>query len=155
MLCGRLAPELGGDPKYLDIVGVNFYHVNQWEHAASQLTWNHNMRDPRWIPFHRLLRECHQRYGRPLVVTETSNVGQERAPWICDIANETRLALNNGLPLEGVCLYPIVDRPDWDDLNWWHNSGLFDVHRDGDGVLHRRHCAEYLEEFRRAQRLIR
>jgi hypothetical protein len=163
MLCGRLEPELGGSPKYLDIVGVNFYHVNQWEHATSlsssacqpnPLNWNHDMRDPRWIPFHRLLKECHARYGRPIVLTETSNVGQDRALWMRDISRELRLALDVDVPVEGACLYPIIDRPDWDDFNWWHNSGLFDVKRDDEGVLRRQHCAEYLEELRRAQRLI-
>jgi hypothetical protein len=151
MLCGRLAPELGGHPKYLDIVGVNFYHVNQWEHAAAPLNWNHDMRDPRWIPFHRLLKECHERYRRPIVLTETSNVGQDRAPWMRDIANELQLAIDHDVPLEGACIYPIVDRPDWEDFNWWHNSGLFDVRHGDDGTLHRCHCPEYMAAFKRAQ----
>ena len=31
MLAGITAPELGGHPRYLDVMGVNFYHSNQWE----------------------------------------------------------------------------------------------------------------------------
>src|SRR4051812_29699040 len=30
MLSGRIWPSLGGDPRYLDIVGVNFYSDNQF-----------------------------------------------------------------------------------------------------------------------------
>src|SRR3954469_22069845 len=30
MLSGRIWPELGGDPRYLDILGVNFYPDNQF-----------------------------------------------------------------------------------------------------------------------------
>jgi beta-glucosidase/6-phospho-beta-glucosidase/beta-galactosidase len=31
LITGRREPELGGDESFLDIVGVNFYHDNQWE----------------------------------------------------------------------------------------------------------------------------
>jgi hypothetical protein len=42
MLSGRVAePELGGHPKYLDIVGVNYYHSNQWEYLTNdRLHWH-------------------------------------------------------------------------------------------------------------------
>ena len=62
---GRAQPELGGHPRYLDVVGVNFYHDNQWEHPSRRLRWEDNPRDERWVPFHRLLARAHARYGRP------------------------------------------------------------------------------------------
>ena len=34
MICGRLFPELGGSPRHLDIVGINYYWTNQWEWGA-------------------------------------------------------------------------------------------------------------------------
>ena len=153
MLAGRIEPGLGGGPQYLDIVGVNFYHVNQWEHLAAPLNWNHGERDPRWIPLHRLLKECHDRYQRPLVLTETSHVGEGRPAWMRDVATEVLRTIESGVPLEGVCLYPIIDRPDWDDEDWWHNSGLFDLQRTEDGRLERVCCSEYACEFERARRL--
>src|SRR6476620_6865134 len=30
ILCGRICPELRGKPEYVDILGLNFYHMNQW-----------------------------------------------------------------------------------------------------------------------------
>ncbi|MEX0742356.1 MAG: hypothetical protein WD079_06120, partial [Phycisphaeraceae bacterium] len=39
MLAGRHEPQLGGHPRYLDIVGVNYYHANQWEHPDVRLRW--------------------------------------------------------------------------------------------------------------------
>ena len=33
MLAGRLMPELGGSRRHLDIIGVNYYWTNQWEHG--------------------------------------------------------------------------------------------------------------------------
>ena len=40
-------------------------------------------RDDRFLPFHRLLDEIHQRYGRPFFVAETSHFGEGRARWTC------------------------------------------------------------------------
>ena len=30
------------------------------------------------------------------------------------------------VPVLGLCLYPLVDRPDWNDASHWHHSGLWD-----------------------------
>ena len=30
MICGRLKPELGGHPRYLDVIGVNYYPQYGW-----------------------------------------------------------------------------------------------------------------------------
>jgi len=29
--------------------------------------------------------------------------------------------------LQGLCLYPIIDRPCWDTLSYYHKSGLWDI----------------------------
>jgi beta-glucosidase/6-phospho-beta-glucosidase/beta-galactosidase len=126
MLEGRLAPELGGSPALLDLVGVNHYHSAQWEvETEERVQWH--TRDPRWAPLSRLLRDASERYGKPLVIAETSHFGAGRARWLDDIALEVEAARSQGVPVHGLCLYPIVDRPDWNDANHWHNSGLWDV----------------------------
>jgi hypothetical protein len=51
-----------------------------------------------------------------------------------------------GVPLEGVCLYPIIDRHDWDNPAHWHHSGLWDVKAEG-GVCRRILNAGYAREF--------
>ncbi len=127
MLCGRMCPELGGRPEYLDLLGFNFYYNNQWEHCRSRLPWEATPRDPRWRPLHELLHRAWQRYGRPVVLSETSHPGTDRPRWLAETAAECRLALDKGVPLLGVCLYPIIDRPDWDDLTTWHRAGLWDA----------------------------
>jgi beta-glucosidase/6-phospho-beta-glucosidase/beta-galactosidase len=151
MLAGRLDPELGGDPKYLDIVAVNFYHANEWELPENRLRWEDTPRDERWVPLHRLLAEVHARYERPMIISETSHFGVGRAPWLREIADEVRQALKGGVPLQGVCIYPILDRPDWEDLSQWHNSGLWDLNPTASGRLERVLHEEYGVAVRQAQ----
>lgn len=152
MLAGQTAPELGGHPRYLDLLGVNFYYANQWEHAsdrpAARLPWEEQPRDPRWVPLHRLLAEVHGRYGRPLFLSETSHFGVGRAAWLLEVADEVALALRHDVPVAGICIYPIVDRPDWDDPSHWHHAGLWDVAPDQTRLLNE----EYAAALRQAQR---
>jgi beta-glucosidase/6-phospho-beta-glucosidase/beta-galactosidase len=152
MLSGRLCPELGGDSRYLDIVGVNFYHDNQWEQPGGRkIAWHIHPRDPRWVPFHLLIQEVYERYRRPIFVAETSHVGSGRAEWIRELTDEVVKAMTIGVPIEAVCLYPIVDRFEWEDPTHWHNSGLWDFAPDADGTLHRVLNEEYAAEFKRSQ----
>ena len=93
MLSGRLAPELGGDRTYLDVLGVNFYHDNQWEHPGGRkIAWHIHPRDGRWVPFHQLFKRTYDRYRRPIFVGETSHVGSGRAEWLREMAEELVLA---------------------------------------------------------------
>jgi beta-glucosidase/6-phospho-beta-glucosidase/beta-galactosidase len=165
MLAGRLEPELGGHPRYLDVLGVNYYHANQWEHPDVRLRWEDTPRDPRWVPLRQLLSQVYGRYGRPLFLAETSHFGAGRAPWLAEITDEVIAAREAGVPVEGICLYPIVDRPDWDNPDHWHNSGLWDVRavpdpggssagdaEAGPGVrLERVLVQQYADELRRSQ----
>ncbi|RRB09314.1 amine oxidase [Larkinella rosea] len=135
MLCGRMCPELGGRAEYLDLVGLNFYYNNQWIcDTCELLPWLNEQNDPRWQPLRTLLHQVYQRYQRPLVLSETSHPGQDRPRWIQFIANECAAAWQQGLPLWGLCLYPIIDRPDWDQLTPWHRSGLWDAELKPDGT---------------------
>jgi protoporphyrinogen oxidase/glycosyltransferase involved in cell wall biosynthesis len=133
MLAGRCEPQLGGHPEALDIVGVNHYHSGQWELLTEKrLRWHE--RDPRRKPPALLLREAWQRYHRPLVIAETSHVGAGRVAWLHDMATQAQRARDDGARIEGLCLYPLVDRPDWDSPDHWHHSGLFDVQPPAPGA---------------------
>lgn len=126
LLCGRLEPELGGEPGLLDLLGVNHYHSGQWEVGTeARLAWH--LRDPRRRPPALLLQDAWERYRRPLMIAETSHVGAGRAEWLQDMTDQARDALQAGVPLLGLCLYPLIDRPDWTHAAQWHRSGLYDV----------------------------
>jgi len=106
------------------------------------------------LPFRSLLEEIYVRYGRPLFVAETSHYGVGRARWLREIAAEVQSARSMGVPVEGVCLYPIIDRPDWHNYNHWHHSGLWDLCSNGNGSLTRVLNQAYALELRRVQAIV-
>ncbi len=111
LLAGRLWPQIGGSPEILDVVGVNYYPQNQWEHCGGPIA----PADPRYRPLRAMLAEVYQRYGRPLVLAETGIEAHERAGWLRDVCAEVRAAMAAGVPVEGVCWYPIANHPGWED----------------------------------------
>jgi len=124
MIEGRYWPQLGGQRSLLDIVGVNFYHNNQWIHGGTPINRDHRL----WKPFHHILAETYARYGRPIFVAETGIEGDARADWFAHIHQEVSQARRLGIPVEGICLYPILDHPGWDDDRYCPN-GLLDPMR--------------------------
>ena len=127
ILCGRICPELRGKPEYLDILGFNYYYNNQWESESHEfLCWKETPLMRGWRPLNQLLTEAHLRYHCPIILTETSHPKEDRALWIEEVAKECALVLEKGIPLWGICWYPIIDRPDWDHLHIWHQAGLWD-----------------------------
>lgn len=137
MMSGLTDSDLGGHPRYLDVMGFNYYHANQWEYPGQRLRWEDEPRDERWVPLHQLVIELYERYKRPLFVGETSHFGIGRGPWLREVYDEFKKALEHGIPLEGLTIYPILDRPDWDNIEHWHNSGLWDLVNDDQGMLQR------------------
>ena len=151
LLAGLREPELGGHPRYLGLPGVNHYHGNQWVHPTGErLHWHR--KDPRRRPLHVLLERVHRRYGTPVCVGETSHVGAGRGAWIREVAHEVGRALDRGVPVEGICLYPVIDRPDWLDGSRMHQSGIWDLRRDAGGVLQRVADPPSLTALHHAQR---
>ncbi|WP_159467253.1 amine oxidase [Dyadobacter sp. 3J3] len=128
ILSGKMCPELGGKPEYLDILGFNYYYNNQWVLNPHQiLGWNDSVPHPYLRQLSDLLYEAHLRYDRPIVLAETSHPGKDRPLWINYIAAQISKTIRQKIPFWGICIYPIIDRPNWDHLDDWHNSGLWDM----------------------------
>lgn len=111
MIAGRFWPQLGGEEKLLDIVGLNYYHDNQWLFGGPPIAAGH----PQFKPFRNFLTEAYARYRRPLLVAETGTEGDGRAAWFSMMAAEVDAARAFGVPVEGICLYPIVNHSGWED----------------------------------------
>jgi hypothetical protein len=156
MLCGRICPELGGTPDHLDILGFNYYYNNQWVVATGQfLPWANEANDPRWRPLSSLLTEAFHRYGHPIVLSETSHPGQHRPQWITFVGEHVKAVLEQQVPLWGVCLYPVIDRPDWNNTQQWHEAGLWDMQLQQQGPPVRVLNQPYAAALRRVQESIR
>ena len=111
MLSGRMARELGGDESCLDVIGCNYYWNNQWIHKSHATPIGHLQHRA----LHRMLGDVYQRYKRPMVISETGAEADSGPGWIGMICAEARMALDAGVDLQGVCLYPVMDYPGWDN----------------------------------------
>jgi hypothetical protein len=141
MLAGRLWPQLGGNPNYLDIIGANYYVHNQWVIGGKFIERD----DPRYRPLHHLLGDLYRLTGKPLFLAETGIEDDRRPEWLRYIVDEVIIALEAGIPVEGICLYPIVNHPGWDDDRHCEN-GLWDYCNDSG---HREIYIPLAEELRR------
>lgn len=151
MLYGTLHPELGGAPEILDIVGVNVYNFCQAQINADGSREVLGPRDPRRKPLSEMLQFAWERYHRPIIIGETSGFGDTRAEWLRMVMEESLRALLAGVDLQGVCLFPFVDMPDWQSGEW-AKIGTFDV---ADGEEYRRvPCEPYIQELRRWQQAL-
>ena len=150
VIAGKRHPELGGSPEILDIVGVNSYSFGQMEfreqgpHAALPPD------DERIRPLGDLLAFAWERYRRPMIVGETSGLGDGRPAWLEDIVEESLAAVRRGIDLHGVCLFPAVDMPNWHTGEWLHN-GICDLVEEA-GDLRRVPFEPYVAELRRWQK---
>ena len=148
MLFGRSAPELGGSDSFVDLIGVNYYIHNQWLHPRGP----HSVlvpSDPRYRHVRDMLQENHARYGKPIFVAETGIEDETRPAWLRYICNEVYAAIAAGVPVKGVCLYPILNHPGWDDDRHCYN-GLFD-YADAEGD--REAFAPFARELSRQQQI--
>jgi hypothetical protein len=151
MLYGRLRPELGGAPEILDVVGVNVYAYCESQINADGSKEALSPRDPRRKPLSDLLMYAWERYRRPIIIGETSGAHDGRAEWLRMVMQESLKALNAGIDLQGICLYPCVDIPDWNSGEF-AKIGIFDV-KDGE-ECERVACQPYIDELRRWQRML-
>jgi hypothetical protein len=121
MITGRTQPELGGYEDLIDVIGVNYYIHNQFVWGGQMIVPS----DPRYRHVSTMLQELYARYRRPVFVAETGIEDDTRPAWLRYMCKEVMTAMAAGVPVEGVCLYPIVNHPGWDDDRHCHN-GMFD-----------------------------
>lgn len=124
MLRGAVEPGLGGRPDFLTIAGMNVYRLCQWEldNEGSFLA----PEDPRWTPISAMLADASSRLGCPLIIGETGELGPHRAAWLRYLLAEVEVARASGVPIFGVCWYPIVSAPDWYDPTTLFSGGWWD-----------------------------
>ncbi|MGN6154489.1 MAG: hypothetical protein ACTHN4_01990 [Sphingomicrobium sp.] len=110
-LIGRDAPELGGSPDFVDVVGVNYYPHNQWYLDGPTIPMGHH----EYRPLSDMLVEVAERFEKPVFISETGAEGSGRAAWLHYVCDEVRAAQQRDASVQGICLYPITAYPGWDN----------------------------------------
>lgn len=111
VLLGRRHPELGGGEDLIDAIGLNYYPHNQWRPLEPP----EGVPLAEQVPLSDLLVEAAQHFTKPVLVAETGCEGDDRAAWLMMVLGEVERAVAQGAEILGVCLYPILDHPGWDD----------------------------------------
>ncbi|WP_210489167.1 family 1 glycosylhydrolase [Rufibacter aurantiacus] len=150
IICGKEHPELGGSPEILDIVGANNYSFGQMEYREQGPHAALPPDDDRIKPLCELMHWVYDRYKRPMIIGETSGLKDGREDWLRDVMDESLAAVEAGIDLHGICLFPAVDMPDWHTGEWLHN-GICDLELHND-ELRRVECKPYVRELRRWQK---
>jgi beta-glucosidase/6-phospho-beta-glucosidase/beta-galactosidase len=150
IIAGKEHPELGGSPEILDIVGPNNYSFGQMEYREHGPHQALSPDDDRIVSLCDLLRLVWERYRRPMIIAETSGLADGRAAWLKDVMEESLAAVDQGMDLHGICLFPGIDMPDWHTGKWLHN-GICDIVEEG-GELRRVPNERYIAELRRWQK---
>ena len=155
VISGVKHPEYGGNPELIDILGFNNYSFGQMEYCGGGKP-NQPLEpgDDRIRPLCDLLEEAWAKYKRPCIVAETSGLHGGRPDWLNDVTCEALAAVNRGVELHGICLFPAVDMQDWHTREWLH-MGIADVEELPSGALMRKPFLPYVEKLHGWQRRLR
>ena len=110
-IMGLDAPELGGDPSLVDVVGLNFYPHNQWYFEGPTIPMGHH----EYKPLSDMLVGIAERYRKPVFISETGAEGSGRPAWLHYVCDEVRAAQGRDVDVKGICLYPVTAYPGWDN----------------------------------------
>lgn len=152
ILLGIEHPELGGNPEFIDMLGFNYYYNNQWDHKNERMDWP--AQDRPLTPLSNLLEMVYHRYHKPIILSETGHFGRGRDLWISQITLECLKAKSLGVDLRGICIYPVIDRPDWDNLYDYSKCGIWDLDEHKNripdiGYLNAcLECIEHVDQFK-------
>ena len=117
---GAALKEAGGErllelaPGRIDVLGLDYYAHCQWHFGPGGGV----VPTPDPLPLAEQIRLYWQRYKLPCLLAETNIRGyaSDRATWFKYVLEQCELARSSGVPLEGMCWFPIIDSTDWDSL---------------------------------------
>lgn len=139
-----------------DVFGANFY---PWSY--TRLTMDPRGRAKRAAQrtpgdtISLVLRDAHQRYGLPVMVTETSAIAdvEGRAAWMDETVAAVRDLRAGGTPIVGYTWFPVFTMIDWAYrrgrrplAHYLLHLGLYDSALTSDGVL-QRHPTELVARY--------
>ena len=85
-----------------------------------------------------------------MFIAETGAEGSARVAWLFYVCSEVETARARGIPVEGVCLYPILDYPGWENERVCPVGLLSMPNERGERSI----CASLAQELRRQQQML-
>lgn len=114
MLAGRAWPQLGGDPRHLDAIGLTFYPGSEWYYRGPRRPGPAIALETRdWRPLRELLVEQGARHTRPVYVAGTSADPPLQRDWLRYVGREARATQMCGVQVLGIGLHPAIECPPW------------------------------------------
>jgi len=130
-------------PQAPDVLGLDYYPHSDWQldEYAGKIRQRRS-ESPAGI--YGVANAYYQRYGIPLMLTETSIEGQaiNREIWLETNLDQIQRLREEGVPMLGLIWWPMIDQVDWDGalthrVGKIHQVGLYNLKRQADGVLAR------------------
>lgn len=102
------------EPGRVDVLGLDYYAHCQWHFDDQQ----GSPYTPFPLPLAEQIHLYWDRYRLPCLVTETNIRGctSDRATWFKYVLEQCEQARRMGVPLDGLCWFPVIDSTDWDTL---------------------------------------
>ena len=131
------------NPQLPDVFGLDYYPHSDWqiEIEGGQVR---QRRSDNPVGLYGVASAYYQRYGLPMMLTETSVDGKpiNREIWLETMIDHTRRLREEGIPMLGMIWWPMIDQLDWDGalthrIGKIHQVGLFSLSRQSDGTLQR------------------
>jgi beta-glucosidase/6-phospho-beta-glucosidase/beta-galactosidase len=131
------------NPQRPDVLGLDYYPHSDWqlEKAGAGVR---QRRSETPIGLYGIAQAYYNRYGLPMMLTETSIEGQpiNREIWLEETVEDCKRLRAEGIPLTGYFWWPMIDQIDWDGalthrVGKIHEVGLFNLKRHADGTLAR------------------
>lgn len=143
------------NPQSPDVLGLDYYPHSDWQlESEGGTTVQRRADNP--VGLYGVANAYYQRYGTPLMLTETSIEGQSinREIWLDTTLDHISRLREQGIPFLGLFWWPLIDQVDWDGalthrIGKIHRVGLFNLKRSADGAL-LREPSPLIDQFKSA-----
>ena len=137
-----------------DILGIDYYPNSEWQLDKTGDAI-HQRRSETPLGLYGIARAYYNRYGLPMMLTETSADGHpiNREIWLEQTIDDCRRLREDGIPMNGYFWWPMIDQLDWDGalthrVGKIHDVGIYNLKRQTDGTL-TRHATPLVKQFAR------
>lgn len=122
-----------------DLLGLDYYPHSDWQLERNGEAIRQRRADSP-AGLHGVATDYFNRYGLPMLVTETSIEGKpiNREVWLEQIVADIQQLRSEGIPLAGLVWWPLFDHLDWDGamthrIGKLHQVGLYKLVKQADG----------------------